>query len=256
MWSEGWCWNGTGGRSGRIIGILVVVVFSFSVSFLSPVRLGIPEVSTVRAVSRFCSVEMSYQQSWKDQRGTYQSSYQRYQGSGFKPSYSRYRQGWGSQAQGLQPGPAMRLEIVQGIGNVKSASQQEEWDWRSCQKSKKGKKRRKSKRDSSSSGTESSSSSSESSSGKKGRKKERKKEKKDKKNKKSRKRSRSRSKSPQDDEEKRALRATYARSQLQLKVLRELQGAVREGGAQTGTAGNGARKARGRSADHPGGTNQ
>ena len=120
----------------------------------------------------------------------------------------------------------MRLEIVQGTGNAKSASQQEEMDWRSWKKSKRGKKRRKSKRDESSSGTESSSSSSESSSGKKGRKKERKrqKEKKAKKNKKSGKRNRSRSKSPQDDEEKRPLRAAYERSQLQWKVLRELQG--------------------------------
>ena len=85
----------------------------------------------------------------------------------------------------------MRLESVQGIGNAKSASQQEEWDWQSWKKSKKGKKRRKSKRDSSSSGTEYSFSSSESSWGKKGRKKERKRQK---------------------------------GNQLQLKVLRELQG--------------------------------
>ena len=120
----------------------------------------------------------------------------------------------------------MLLEIVQGTGNAKSASQQEEWDWRSRKKSKKGKKRRMSKRDTSSSGTESSSSSSESSPVKKGRKKERKRQKgkKAKKNNKSGKRSRSRSKSPQDDEEKRALRAAYEQSQLQLKVLRELQG--------------------------------
>ena len=72
---------------------------------------------------------------------------------------------------------AMRLEIVQGTGNAKSASQQEEWDWLSWKKSKNGKRRRKSKKDSSSFGTESSSSSSESSPGKKGRKKERKKQK-------------------------------------------------------------------------------
>ena len=39
--------------------------------------------------------------------------------------------------------------------------------------------------------------------------------------------SRSRSKSLQDDEEKRALRAAFERSQLQLKVLRELQGVTR-----------------------------
>ena len=70
----------------------------------------------------------------------------------------------GSQAQSSQPGPAMRLEIVQGTGNAKSASQPEEWDWRSWKKSKKGKKRRKSERDLLFSGTESSSSSSESSS--------------------------------------------------------------------------------------------
>ena len=43
-----------------------------------------------------CSVGMSYQRSWNDQRDTYQSSSQRYQGSGFKPSYSGYRQGLGS----------------------------------------------------------------------------------------------------------------------------------------------------------------
>ena len=101
----------------------------------------------------FVPFGMSYQQSWNDQRGTYQSSYQRYQGSGFKPSFNGYRQGWGSQAQSSQPGLAMRLEIVQGTRNAKSASQQEEWDWRSWKKSKKGKK---SKKDSSSSGTESS----------------------------------------------------------------------------------------------------
>ena len=165
---------------------------------------------------------MSYQQSWNDQRGTHQSFYQRYQESGFKSSYSGYRQGWDPQAQSSQPGPAMRLESVQGTGNAKSASQQVEGDWRSWKKSKKGKKRRKSKRDSSSSGTESSSSSSGSSSGKKGRKKERKRQK-EKKAKKNKKRSRSRSKSPQDDEDKRALRAAYERSQLQRKVLRELQ---------------------------------
>ena len=163
---------------------------------------------------------MSYQQSLNDQRGTYQSSYQRYQGERIQAQLQRVPPRMGSQAQSSQPGPAMPLEIVR---NAKSASQQEEWDWRSWKKSKKGKKRRKSKKSSSSSGSDSFSSSSESSSGKKGRKKERKnkKEKKDKKSKKPGKRSRSRSKLPQDDEEKRALRAAYERSQLQLKVFRE-----------------------------------
>ena len=33
----------------------------------------------------------------------------------------------------------MPLEIVQGTGNAKSASQQEEWDWRSWKKVKEGK---------------------------------------------------------------------------------------------------------------------
>ena len=34
-----------------------------------------------------------------DQRGTYQTSSHRYQGSGYKPSYGGFRQGWSSQAQ-------------------------------------------------------------------------------------------------------------------------------------------------------------
>ena len=38
-----------------------------------------------------------------------------------------------------QPRPAMRPEIEQGTGNAKSANQQEEWDWRSWKKPKKGK---------------------------------------------------------------------------------------------------------------------
>ena len=87
-------------------------VTSVPLMFCELVVCGRAKQPSVSVLLLRCKLEVSYQQSWNNQRSTYQTGYHKYQGNDFKPSYGDYRQGWGPQSSGSQPGPAVRLEIV------------------------------------------------------------------------------------------------------------------------------------------------